>query len=55
MPSKNWRTACTNTNGATEPVWPPAPALTRIKPSAPAWAALRAMAMLPTSANTRPP
>ena len=35
-PSKNARTARTNTNGLSQPVWPPAPAVSSTSPSAPA-------------------
>ena len=54
-PSKNSRTALTKANGEIDPVCPPAPLETQARPSAPAATALRASAMLVTSANTRPP
>ena len=54
-PSKNARTARTNTNGLSQPVWPPAPAVSSTSPSAPAATARSAWRMLATSANTSAP
>src|SRR5882757_2414812 len=54
-PSKNVRTARTNTNGLSQPVWPPAPAVSSTSPSAPAAIARSAWRMLATSAKTSAP
>ena len=54
-PSKKRRTSSTKAKGLMVPVWPPAPQQTRISPSAPAAAALRASAGEFTSAKTSPP
>ena len=54
-PSKNARTARTNTNGLSQPVWPPAPAVSSTSPSAPAATARSAWRIEATSANTIAP
>ena len=48
-------TARTNTNGLSQPVWPPAPAVNSTSPSAPASIARSAWRMLATSASTSAP
>ena len=54
-PSKNARTARTNTKGLSQPVWPPAPAVSSTSPSAPAATARSAWRIEATSANTSAP
>ena len=54
-PSKNCRTARTNANGLSQPVCPPAPAVSSTRPSAPAATARSAWRMLATSASTSAP
>ncbi len=54
-PSKKARTARTNTNGLSQPVWPPAPAVSSTSPSAPAATARSAWRIEATSANTSAP
>lgn len=49
VPSKKSRTSLMRAKGLRSPPWPPAPAQTRIKPSTPASAALRACFKLVTS------
>ena len=54
-PSKNSLTSLTNAKGLNAPAWPPAPAQTRIKPSAPSSTAFFACLILMTSCITAPP
>src|SRR5262245_24847276 len=54
-PSKKARTARTNTNGLSQPVCPPAPAVSSTRPSAPPATARSAWRMLATSAKTSAP
>ena len=54
-PSKNARTARTNTKGLSQPVWPPAPAVSSTSPSAPAATARSAWRIEATSAKTSAP
>ena len=54
-PSKNSRTSATRAKGLSAPAWPPAPAHTRISPSAPSASAFFAWRMLVMSWNTSPP
>ncbi|MNN16377.1 hypothetical protein D3C81_1295130 [compost metagenome] len=54
-PSNIRRTARTKAKGLAQPVCPPAPAVSRIRPSAPAASAFSAWRIEATSANTRQP
>ena len=54
-PSYSARSARTKASGFSQPVWPPAPAVSSTRPSAPAARALRAWASVATSASTRQP
>ena len=54
-PSYSARSARTKASGLSQPVWPPAPADSSTRPSTPAAMALRAWAMVATSASTRQP
>ena len=55
MPSQNFRTARTKAKGLTQPVWPPAPAVSSTSPSTPAATAFSAWRTEATSASTRQP
>ncbi len=55
VPSNHGLTSAISANGDSEPACPPAPAVTRISPSTPASAALRAWCCVVTSWNTTPP
>jgi hypothetical protein len=54
-PSNHWRISCTSANGLFTPAWPPAPAATAIRPSAPFSIALCAKKLLMMSCSTTPP
>ena len=54
-PSNHSRTSCTSAQGLFTPAWPPAPAATAIRPSAPFSTALRAKKLLMMSCSTTPP
>ena len=54
-PSNQSRISCTRANGLFTPAWPPAPAATAIRPSAPFSIALRAKVLLMMSCSTMPP
>jgi hypothetical protein len=55
VPLNHCFTSRTSANGDSVPACPPAPAQTRIRPSTPCSAALRACLTLMTSWNTTPP
>ena len=55
MPSQNFRTARTKAKGLTQPVCPPAPAVSSTSPSTPAATAFSAWRTEATSASTRQP
>ncbi len=54
-PSNHSRSSCTMAKGERRPAWPPAPAATGIRPSAPFSTALWAKALVITSCSTTPP
>jgi hypothetical protein len=54
-PSNHWRISWISANGLFTPAWPPAPAATAIRPSAPFSIALRANLLLMMSCSTTPP
>ena len=54
-PPNHWRISCTKAKGLLTPAWPPAPAATAIRPSAPLVMAFWAKALLMMSCNTTPP
>ena len=54
-PSKNSLTSLTKAKGLSVPAWPPAPAQTKIRPSAPSSTAFLACLILITSCITAPP
>eukprot|EP00967_Tisochrysis_lutea_P145775 scaffold274111_cov36-Tisochrysis_lutea.AAC.3 len=54
-PSNHSRISATSAKGESVPAWPPAPAATAIRPSAPFWMAFLAKRLLMTSCSTRPP
>src|SRR6218665_280185 len=54
-PSNHWRISWISANGLLVPAWPPAPAATAIRPSAPFSIALCANRLLMMSCSTMPP
>ena len=54
-PWNHWRISWISANGLLDPAWPPAPAATAIRPSAPLSIALWAWLLLMMSCSTTPP